>query len=126
MTECDYLVPQITPDGYENSYYTLGVKYEGEKSLGVSWQDFRKKYIELGGDGIYGAWAVPYLEPLVQERQFVYRNQEVYKDLFYEKGICPVAESVQPKLMQFKTNYRDLGLAEQKASSLLKTIKYFR
>ena len=126
MSECDYLVPQVTPDGYENSYYTLGAKYEGEKSLGVSWQDFRKKYIELGGDGIYGSWAVPYLEPVVQERQFVYRNQEVYKDLYYEKGICPIAESIQPKLMQFKTNYRNLGLAEQKASSLLKTIKYFR
>jgi perosamine synthetase len=42
-----------------------------------------------------------------------------------EKGLCPVAEKIQPKLMQFKTNYRDLNLAEQKAEALRKTIHEF-
>jgi perosamine synthetase len=126
MHQADYLVPQVTPHGYENSYYTLGVKYEGKEQIGVSWEQFRTKYIELGGDGIYGAWAVPYLEPMVSSGQYIYRNSSIYKDLEYKKGLCPVAEAIQPKIMQFKTNYRNLELCREKADALSKTIEYFK
>lgn len=123
MSDCDYLIPQKTPAGYTNSYYTLGVVYEGREKIGVSWEDFRKAYVEEGGDGIYGAWSVPYLEPMVAERQFVKRCPWVYEDVRYEKGLCPVAESIQPRIMQFKTNYRDVELARTKAEALRRTIK---
>ncbi|TAN45981.1 MAG: DegT/DnrJ/EryC1/StrS family aminotransferase [Nitrospirae bacterium] len=125
MKTCDYLIPQQVPDGYVNSYYTLGVIYEGLDSIGVKWEDFRKAYVEAGGDGIYGAWSVPYLEPMVATRRFVKRCPWVYEKISYSEGICPVAESIQPKIMQFKTNYRDLTLAEKKAEILLKVIKRF-
>jgi perosamine synthetase len=36
-----------------------------------------------------------------------------------------VAERIQPKIMQFKTNYRDVVLAERKADILRKVIKKF-
>jgi perosamine synthetase len=123
MSECDYLIPQKVPQGYTNSYYTLGVIYEGEKSIGIKWEDFRKEYIKNGGDGIYGAWSVPYLEPVMIERKYVRRYPEIYSDINYEKGLCPIAEYVQPKIMQFKTNYRDIKLAEEKANILYKVIK---
>lgn len=123
MNNCDYLIPQEVLDGYVNSYYTLGVVYEGKESIGVSWEDFRRAYIEEGGDGIYGAWSVPYLEPMVAERQFIKRCPWVYEKLYYEKGLCPIAEELQPKIMQFKTNYRDLELAALKAEALARTIK---
>lgn len=126
MKTCDYLIPQLVPKGYTNTYYTLGVVYEGEKSIGVSWEEFRKSYINNGGDGIYGAWSVPYLEPMIAERQFVKRCPWVYEHVKYEKGLCPVAEAVQPKIMQFKTNYRDSKLAEIKAEVLMKTINGFK
>ena len=109
-----------------HSYYTLGVVYEGDKSIGVAWEDFRKAYINNGGDGIYGAWSVAYLEPMIAERQFAKRCPCVYENVKYEKGLCPVAELVQPKIMQFKTNYRDVQIAEIKANVLLKTIKQFK
>lgn len=125
MKTCDYLIPQATPEGYTNSYYTLGVVYEGKESIGVSWENFRKAYMEAGGDGVYGAWSVPYLEPMVAERQFVKRCPCVYENVRYEKGLCPVAETVQSKLMQFKTNYRELKLAEIKADILRKVIQKF-
>ncbi|MCX5855694.1 MAG: DegT/DnrJ/EryC1/StrS family aminotransferase [Deltaproteobacteria bacterium] len=125
METCDYLIPQYVPEGYTNTYYTLGVVYEGDKSIGVSWEEFRKAYINNGGDGIYGAWSVAYLEPMIAERQFAKRCPWVYENVKYEKGLCPVAESVQPKIMQFKTNYRDAKLAEIKAKVLLKTIRQF-
>lgn len=126
MKTCDYLIPQEVPDGYVNSYYTLGVVYEGKESIGVSWEDFRKAYLEEGGDGIYGAWSVPYLEPVIAQRQFVNRCPWVYENVYFEKGLCPVAEKVQTKIMQFKTNYRDLELAKLKAGALLKTIQKFK
>jgi perosamine synthetase len=110
MRQCDYLIPQHVPDGCVNSYYTLGVRYEGEKSIGVSWQGFRKKYIENGGDGIYAAWSIPYQEPAMCNVYTPYPH-------------CPVAEALQPKLMQFKTNYRDMDLALMKAEALGRTIR---
>lgn len=126
MSECDYLIPQKVPIGYTHSYYTLGVIYEGKRNIGVSWQDFRKEYLRQGGDGIYGAWSVPYLEPVIAKRKYVRRCPWVYRNIKYKKGICPIAESLQPKLMQFKTNYRDLNLTKIKALALKKTIKKFK
>lgn len=126
MSTCDYLIPQYTPADYTNSYYTLGVIYEGQEQVGISWEDFRKEYINQGGDGIYGAWSVPYLEPMITERKFVKRCPFIYEKITYEKGLCPIAEKIQPKIMQLKTNYRDIKLAEMKADALSKTIKKFK
>jgi len=125
IKDCDYLIPQKVPLGYVNSYYTLGIIYEGEKKIGVSWEDFRKQYIKFGGDGVYGCWSIPYLEPVISERTFDKHNKIIYKGIRYKKGLCPVAEFIQPKIMQFKTNYRSLELADEKAEALRKTIKYF-
>jgi len=122
-SECDYLIPQRTPKGYTNSYYTLAVKYLGEEKKGIKWEDFRREHIDAGGDGFYGAWSVPYLEPVMAERKFVERCPEIYKNIYYPRGLCPVAESIQPKLMQFKTNYRSIELARQKAESLRGVIR---
>ncbi len=123
ITSCDYLIPQQTPDQYTHSYYTLGIVYEGFDMIGVTWKNFRKRYIEEGGDGIYGACCIPYFEPVIEERAFVKRNPHIYNNVYYYKGLCPIAEQIQPKLMQFKTNYRDLELAKEKAGALEKTIK---
>ncbi len=125
---CDWLIPQQTPEGLVHSYYTYAVRYEGKEVLGVSWKEFYAKYVELGGDGFYSSWSVPYLEPLMAQMEFYGRDCPIgcprYEGTaIYEKGLCPVAEATQPKLMQFKTNYRDLELARQKAEVLRKTIK---
>lgn len=125
MGDTDYLIPQQVPEGYTHSYYTLGVLYKGEESIGVSWSEFRKAYVEAGGDGIYGAWSVPYLEPMMTERKYVKRCPWVYEHVSYEPGLCPVAEDIQKQLMQFKTNYRDMKLAEMKADILRGVIKKF-
>ena len=123
--DCDYLVPQYVPDECDNSYFSLGIKYLGEEQIGVTWQDFRREYVNMGGDGFYGAWSVPYLEPMIAERQFVHRLPEIYKDVYYEEGLCPVAEKIQKQLMQFKTNYRDIELAKKKAEVLHNLIRKY-
>ena len=126
IEDCDYLSPQQCPPGVENSYFTLALLYDGEEQIGVTWQDFRQKYVELGGDGFYGAWSVPYLEPVMVEKKFIKRYPEIYRNLEYPRGLCPIAESVQPRIMQIKTNYRNLSLAKQKADSLKRTIKFYK
>lgn len=126
IAECDFLIPQKTPQDCVNSYYSLGVRYLGEERIGVSWQDFRKEYVDMGGDGYYGAWSVPYLEPVISEGIFAKRLPEVYKNVSYEEGLCPVAEKVQKQIMQMKTNYRDLELAKQKADILYQMIRKYQ
>lgn len=115
IKDCHWLVPQVVPKGCKHSYWTYTVKLE--HTIEFSWYDFRKKYMELGGDGIYAAWLPNYLEPAFRGLSGIAQE--------YGVGLCPVAESVQPKLLQFKTNYMDIGLAKQQAEALTKTIGYF-
>jgi len=123
IKDCDYLIPQKTPEGYKNTYWTYTVKYEHPD---VSWQDFRKKYIEFGGDGIYAAWALSYEETLFSSEVYKKRCPWVYNGLSYPRGICPVAEEIQPKLMQFVNNYQSMDEAKPKVDALNKTINYFK
>jgi perosamine synthetase len=105
--------------------------YEGEAAIGVPWADFRHKYIELGGDGFYAAWQVVYMEPMMREMAFYGKGCPVRCPLYegprveWGPGLCPVAEGLQPKLMQLKTNYGDLETAKQKADALHKTIRFY-
>lgn len=123
MADCEYLTPQVVTDDRTHSYYTLAAKYDQLAARGVTWQEFRAAYMRAGGDGIYGAWSVPYLEPVIAEGAFRSRLPSVYADIHYEQGLCPVAESIQPMIMQFKTNYRDPQIAREKAGLLANTIR---
>ena len=123
MADCEYLTPQVVTDDRTHSYYTLAAKYDQLAARGVTWQEFRAAYMRAGGDGIYGAWSVPYLEPVIAEGAFRSRLPSVYADIHYEQGLCPVAESIQPMIMQFKTNYRDPQMAREKARLLANTIR---
>mgnify|MGYP001303015016 CR=1 FL=1 len=122
IESCDYLVPQLTPKGYLNSYWTYTLKYTKED---VSWKDFRKRYVDFGGDGIYAAWKLTYQEDLMALKAYKRLAPHYYENLEYPDGICPVAEKIQPQLMQFVTNYGSLDEAKPQADALEKTIDYF-
>jgi perosamine synthetase len=83
--------------------------------------------MELGGDGIYSAWVLTYLEPAFRSQNFLGREKllKMFGDYRYEKGLCPVAERIQPLLLQFKTNYWDTDGAKRQGEILRKTIQYF-
>jgi len=116
VQDCDWLKPQKVPEEFENSYWTYAMKLEGE-DRGISWHDFRKTYLEEGGDRFYAAWKLTYMEPALAGMEFKENNVK------YEKGLCPVAEEIQPKLIQLKTNYDSIEYAEKQASALEKAIK---
>jgi perosamine synthetase len=123
--KCDWLVPQKTGKDYKNSYWTYVVRLDHPK---VTWHNFRDKFLELGGDGIYAAWQLTYLEPMFQKLNLLGREKFISEENKekYKKGCCPNAEILQPKLLQFKTNYWDIKEAKHQAEVLSKTIKYFK
>jgi perosamine synthetase len=125
-----WLTVQQTPDDYVNSYWTFVCRFDAGQA-GCSWDDFRNRFKKLGGDFIYGAWQLTYNEPIFQDRQFLGGSFPVDSEIYtgdyrsYEPGLCPVAEELQPQLMQFKTNYMDLNIAQGHANALKKTIESF-
>lgn len=120
----DWLVPQYVPEGYKNSYWCFTMRLDTQQ---VAWADFRKKFMELGGDGIYGAWMLGYLEPAYRNKNFLGREKFLlkYGEYEYAPGLCPIAEKIQPQLLQFKTDYWDEADAVQQAGILRATAQYF-
>ena len=123
VKDAPFLTPQKIGDDYESSFWAFVAKINDDS---IAWRTFRDKYLELGGDGIYAAWKLTYQEPMFRDMALLRREGLLNKDVCYDDGICPVAEHLQPRLLQFKTNYFDLDVAEQKAEILKKTIDYFR
>ena len=111
---CSWLVPQVVRPGTEHTYYTFAVDYRGQAERGVGWKDFYNRYKDMGGDGFYGCVVTPYLEPALRGKEFAGKVMA--------KGLCPQAEALQARIMQFKTNYRDLGVARTKAEVLAKLV----
>ena len=123
VSNCEYLIPQQGPAGYNNTYWTVAMRYEHSD---VSWQDFRVKYLDFGGDGIYAAWALLYHETIMVSGAWKMRCPPLYGPLDYPaEGLCPNAEAVQPKIMQFVNNYGGTDEAEPLVDALHKTIRYF-
>jgi perosamine synthetase len=131
LDQCSWIVPQRVLPGCQSTYWTFTVKYDGLEARGVSWEQFYKAYKANGGDGFYGGLSVTYMEPFMQNKTFLRRRlpaeHPAFKGKFeYPVGLCPVAESVQPRMMQFKTNYRNLETAKRQAGILKNTILQFR
>ena len=115
---CRWLIPQAVPADYVHSYWTFVCRLAVD--VPFTWYDFRAKYLEFGGDGFYGAWALNYLEPAFRTKRFADTQSQTY-----ELGLCPVAEGLQPRLMQFKTNYYDPERRDQAATAMRRTIEFF-
>lgn len=113
MGGCTFLVPQHVPDDCIHAYFTLGVAYLGEEQYKIAWKDFYNRYKSMGGDGFYACWINPYLEPSLRYKTF--------GPVVYDRGLCPVAEDLQQKIIALKTNYRNLDEAKRQAE-LLKTL----
>lgn len=107
---CSWLIPQAVPAGLTHSYYSYGLLYNGEKSRGISWQDFYDRYATKGGDGYYANCINPYLEP-------VFKGSDLGRQVF-QPGLNPVAEHLQKNIMSFKTNYLDMQRLESNAKIL--------
>jgi|TARA_R110000822_G_scaffold53158_2_gene137186 perosamine synthetase len=104
--DCYFIKPQKVLDGHTNAYWTYTVTYEGK-----DWFKVYDNVLKNGGDGFYGGLSIPYEEPVMSKYNYI-------------KGECPNAEKVQPKMMQFKCNYRNLDEAKSKIDILKKSLSY--
>ena len=122
INDCTWLTAQKNETDYVNSYWAYAVLLT---HTNISWHQFRDTFCSLGGDGIYAAWKLTYLEPMFEKgcpgQHPLYQKQ--YQE--YKQGLCPNAELIQPKLLQFKTDYWDWNEAEQQIDILKKTISKF-
>ena len=93
----------------------------------ASWLDIRDAFMSNGGDGVYGAWKLTYLEPMFANMSLLGRQDFIDKKNInmYRAGLCPNAEYLQSRLFQFKTNYWNLSDAEKQAEILHATLKAF-
>jgi perosamine synthetase len=127
LDNCDWLIPQKSPQGFVNSWWTFTVRYKGHDKYKISWNEFWERYKVLGGDGFYGGLSVAYQEPIMINQPFkqgYLPASKLYENAFqYAKGECPVAEKLQPEMMQFKTNYRSLEKAKVQAQLLNKLVR---
>ena len=112
LNNSSLFIPQKVQDGYTNTYYTFAARFLGN-DCGISWYDFRKKYMEFGGDGIYAAHQLVYNEPCFRQNNIGY-------------GKAPVSEKLQQELMLFTTNQRNEDERKSQTLALQKTLDYFK
>ena len=120
----DWFSPQDTPENCVHSYWTFATQLMRKD---LTWHEFRDKFQSLGGDGVYACWKLTYDEPFMKNKDFLNRQKYIDHDRLksYGPGLCPVAERIQPRLFQFKTNYWDFSKAEEQAEILCKTLEHF-
>lgn len=111
LSNSSLLTPQFEPLNYFYTYYTFSARFNGVEH-GISWADFRKKYIEFGGDGIYAASKLLHQEPAFSGRKI-------------GRGQTPIAVELQKNLMNFTTNQANEYERAMQTDSLTKTLKYF-
>jgi perosamine synthetase len=124
ISNCKWLRPQEIHDGANHTYWALPVLLENEK---VSWHAFRDAFVGFGGKGIYAAWQLSYLEPAFLNRKFLGREKGIEEKILseYARGLCPIAEVLQPKILAFRTNEWDIESQNQQKLALEKTIEFF-
>lgn len=118
----EWLAPQYVPPGDRNSYYTFVFRF---LRTDVPWQEFRRKHVENGGDGIYAAWALLYNEDSIPDIRERLKSMGLDGRLVAEPGICPNAEKIQPQLMQLTTNQKNEEEMKVQAEALAEAIRFF-
>lgn len=100
---CSWITPQEVPSGWQHDYWCYAVALE-DREL---WPPFVDAVVRHGGERPYAAWRITYQEPAFRH--------------LAEDGTCPVAEDLQPRLVQFQTN--NLESAKRNAGAVVRAIK---
>jgi perosamine synthetase len=128
VKDCKWLVPQKTPEGYVHSYWTYAAHITKDD---LDWAEFRRKFVEQGGDGFYGSWLPVHREPVFQNLSAeVETHPERYPQWAgrlpdYRQVHCPVWEKLQPRMIYLKTNSFDVETARRQADIFAQTIQFF-
>jgi len=128
VRECDWLVPQKTPDGYVNACWNYAARIPRDD---IVWADLLATFVEFDGDGFYGVYQPAHLEPIFANlNRAVDENPDRYPHFAgrlprHGRGTCPVWEAIQPRTIMLETNYFDTTEADRQAEILARTISRF-
>jgi len=130
--KCEWLTPPPVPEGCTHSYWCYPCKLR-EGLLGVDWRQFRKTFIQHGGDGLYGLWVPVHLEPIFQSMAFYGSRDRApnadprYRGRVkrYSAGDCPNVESFRKTLCLFKAGMQTLDKVKAQVDALRATIRYY-
>jgi len=128
VQDCEWMVPQRTHEGCVNAYWTYGARIARDD---VVWADLLAAFVELGGDGFYGAYQPAHLEPVFAHLNRVADEEPDRYPHFagrlprYVRGTCPVWEKIQPRVLSLKTNYFDTADADRQAEIFAETLRRF-
>lgn len=111
---CDWLAPQYVPEGWSHDYWTFAVACDTPER--ARW--LQAAVEQMGGERPYAAWRLTYQEPAFAHLDPRPTDYEVGSGgpVTARGALCPNAESLQPRLLQFQTN--DLASAERNAKAL--------
>lgn len=100
---CDWLTPQHVPEGWTFDAWTYAFAVE---SVDL-WQPLTAAMVRHGAEIPYGCWRITYQEPAFRH--------------LAPDGTCPIAEDLQPRLIQCQTN--NPRSAERNAAALRLAIR---
>jgi perosamine synthetase len=113
---CEWLTPQYVPPGWHHDWWTWAVAVNADDDLWETGLDLTPAeqaqtladaIVAHGGERPFAAWRITYQEPALRH--------------LAPDGTCPVAESLQPRLLQMQTNH--VPSAERNARALRLAIK---
>ncbi|MEO5927980.1 MAG: DegT/DnrJ/EryC1/StrS family aminotransferase [Patescibacteria group bacterium] len=128
VSRCSWLVPQRIPADCVTSSWSYVVRLERDD---ITWEQFFDAFVSHGGDGFYAAWKLTYMEPMFQHMRMggreIFFEQPFFtgKKQEYKAGLCPIAERLQKKLIQFKTSCMDAERFQKQLDALEKAIAQF-
>lgn len=127
IDSCSWITPQHVPDGWISDYWCYAAALESADL----WEPFTEAIVRHGGEMPFGAWRLTYQEPAF--RHLVRGQGQTWAGVDYTHGegtgdehhtvreVCPVAEDLQPRLVQFQTN--DVQSAQRNADAVAKAIR---
>lgn len=120
---CEWITAQAIPDGWPMTWWVFGIALDRAER----WEPLARAVQDLGGEVPRGAFRLTYQEPAFRHLASAVLVPHRYPD---DRGplqpfnVCPVAEDLQPRLMQLATNHNK-NEAEKAAETLHKAIALF-
>lgn len=100
-----WVTPQFRPEGWPHSYWTYAIACDTKERA----DRLQEAIVTLGGERCYRAWRLTYQEPAFRH--------------LAPDGTCPVAEDLQPRILQLQTNHRDAAESEHAADCLHRALQ---
>jgi perosamine synthetase len=117
ISGCEWITKQSVPEYSRHDSWAFAIALK-DKSL---WKPFTESIVRHGGEMPYGAWRLTFDEPAFRHLNPVTQTAYEYPlDIGERRYPCPVAEDLQPRLVQLQTN--DLASAERNAKAVRKAI----